>query len=133
MGSSTVKATWGMNFSVPPFFGSAAMAQAATPSRRAPSRAAEPTREGNSPGRPLMARVLSLKKYDAQLSTQPYARALHRPCKPWVCDRLRPTRAVAREGKPKGYRTDGEERQTAFLRRGVHEGTPPGARYRHPP
>src|SRR4030095_9077103 len=71
MGSSTCKSAWGTNFSVPPCFGSAAMAQAATPSRNAPIRAAEPTREGYSPNRPLMARVLSLKKYDAQLSTQP--------------------------------------------------------------
>src|SRR5215831_12666497 len=71
MGSSTFKSAWGTNFSVPPCFGSAAMAQAATPSRSTPIRAAEPTREGNSPGRPRMARVLSLKKYDAQLSTQP--------------------------------------------------------------
>src|SRR5262245_27827106 len=70
MGSSTCKSAWGMNFSVPPCLGSAAMAQAAAPSRSAPIRATEPTREGNSPGRPLMARVLSLKKYDAQLSTQ---------------------------------------------------------------
>src|SRR5262245_48989618 len=71
MGSSTCKLAWGMNFSVPPCCGSAAMAQAATPSRSAPIRAAEPIREGNSPGRPLMAWLLALKGYDAQLSTQP--------------------------------------------------------------
>src|SRR5215831_9602465 len=71
MGSSTFKSAWGMNFSVPPCFGSAAMAQAATPSRSAPIRAAKLTREGYSPNRPLMARVLLLKKYDVQLSTQP--------------------------------------------------------------
>src|SRR4029453_16571724 len=71
MGSSTCKLAWGMNFSVPPCFGSAAMAQAVTPSRSAPSRTIEPTREGNSPGRPRMVRLLALKKYDAQLSMQP--------------------------------------------------------------
>src|SRR5262245_55303305 len=71
MGSSTFKSAWGMNFSVPPCCGSAAMAHAATPNRRAPIRAAKPTREGNSPGRPRMARLLALKGYDAQLSTQP--------------------------------------------------------------
>src|SRR5215471_8549375 len=71
MGSSTCKLAWGMNFSVPPCCGSAAMAQAATPSRSAPIRAAEPTRQGNSPGRPLIAWLLALKGDDAQLSTQP--------------------------------------------------------------
>src|SRR5438045_6133021 len=72
MGSSNLKSAWGMNFSVPPCFGSAAMTQAATPSRSAPIRAVKPTREGHSPGRPLMVRFLSLKGYDAQLSTQPW-------------------------------------------------------------
>src|SRR5437773_7822482 len=64
-----------MNFSVPPFLGSAALAQAATPSRRAPIRATEPTRQGSSLGRPRMARLLALKGDDAQLSTNPCSRA----------------------------------------------------------
>src|SRR5262245_8440524 len=71
MGASTFKSAWGTNFSVPPCCGSAAMAHAVTPSRRATSRAAKPTREGNSSGRLLMAWLLSLQGDDAQLSTQP--------------------------------------------------------------
>src|SRR4029450_576836 len=61
MGSNTFKSAWGMNFSVPPFLGSAAIAHEATPSKKAPIRAAEQMREGNRRGRPLMAGLLSLK------------------------------------------------------------------------
>src|SRR5262249_22623640 len=102
-GSSIFRAAKGTNFSVPPCCGSAAMAQAATPSRSAQSRAAEPTRQGNSPGKLLMAWFLSLKRYDAQLATQPLPARFTGLAHPGSYGRLRPMRAVSREGNPHDY------------------------------
>src|SRR5215831_949267 len=116
MGSSTFKSAWGMNFSVPPCFGSAAMAQAATPSRSAQIRAAEPTRQGNSPGRLLMAWFLSLKRYDAQLATQPLPARFTGSANPGFYDQPRPTRAVSREGNPQGYIIFGFPLRSTHLR-----------------